>query len=166
MIETTKTTIPPDELRLAQLACAKLAELVQGTLSIGLPALVTGVPNPQVFLEDQFRVLTAFAEVLHVVSGKPGNQEEILRLRYRSGAVASGLEHLRRRLMECLDPSQTLPLTLETARHSASALCDAIAGYGDLIQLDRSRIEKVKCVVVEVFDGVGNMTEVAEPSAG
>ncbi len=165
MHDSTTTALPADELSLARLTCAKLVGLVQGTLSIGLPALITGVPDPQVFLEERFRVMNAFAIVLHTISGKPGSQQEILRLRSRSREISSGLEHLQRLSSVLLDPSEDQPAALRSARESASALCDAIAEYGDLIDLDRTRITTVQHVVLEVFEGVERMTKVAETSA-
>jgi hypothetical protein len=65
MAEPTTAAIDGDELRLAQLACAKLAGLVQGMVLVGLPALVAGVPDPRAFLDGQFRVMTGFGLVGH-----------------------------------------------------------------------------------------------------
>jgi hypothetical protein len=166
MLEPATVGVDADELRLAQLACAKLAGLVQGALSIGLPALRTGVPEPRGFLVDRFRVMTGFALVLHSVSGKPGGQHEVLRLRERSRDVLAALEDLRQRLLEYLDSSGGAARTLAPARNAASTLCDAIDAYADLIQLDRSRITRVKGVVQQVFDGVENLKSVGEPAGG
>jgi hypothetical protein len=66
MIEA-RTTAFLDELHLGQLACAKLIGLLQGSLSIGLPALVTGFPEPRSFLEERFRVMSGFAIVLNSI---------------------------------------------------------------------------------------------------
>jgi hypothetical protein len=164
MIDAT-TAIPADEIRLAQLACAKLAGLLQGTLSIGLPALVTGVPDPRTFLEERFRVMSGFAIVLHSISAKSGSQQETLRLRDRSGEVSRGLEDLRRHLLDHLDPSVNPPLTYQSARDSASTVCDALAEYGDLLELDRSHISKVKAVILAVCAGVEDMRRVAETAS-
>ena len=145
-----------DELRLTQLACAKLAGLVQGVLSIGLPALVTRAPEPRGFLDNRFQVMTGFAPVLHSISGKPGGQQEILLLREKSRDVLMALEELRQRLWERLD---------SPARRAAFALCDALAAYADLIHFDRSRVAKVKDVVRQVFDGVDNLSGMGEATA-
>lgn len=165
MLEPATAAVDADELRLAQLACAKLAGLVQGTLSIGLPALVTCVPEPRGFLEDQFRVMTGFALVLHSVSGKPGGQHEILRLRERSRDVLTALDDLRRRLEEHLDSPGQRSGGFDPARHAAVALFDALGAYADLTHLDRSRITKVKDVVRQVFDGVERLNGVDEATA-
>jgi hypothetical protein len=157
-----------DELRLAQFACAKLAGMVQGAVSIGLPALVSGESgafDSRIFLEQQFRVMTGFALVLHTVSGKPGAVEEILRLRDRSRAVLTTLDDLQDLLLHHQESSDGPTPTFQSARDSAFALCDAIAEYADLVKLDRSRIAKVKEVVLQVFDGVENMNQVGKPSS-
>ncbi len=164
MIEPMTDSVSVDELKLAQLACAKLAGIVQGTLSIGLAALVTGVPDPRGFLETQFRVMTGYALVLHTVSGKPGGQQLIHQTRDKSRAVLMALADLEHLLLDqphpSADPSPMFPL----ARDVASRLCDALREYADLVKLDASRIDKVKGVVLQVFDGVENMKRVAEPS--
>src|SRR4051812_40461988 len=99
MTEST-TALPADESRLAQLACAKLAGMLQGAISVGLSALATGVPEPLTFLEERFRVMAGFALVLNAVSGKPGAQPVVFRLRDRAREISSGLDDLRRRLTE------------------------------------------------------------------
>jgi hypothetical protein len=166
MIEPTTIAIDADELRLAQLACAKLAGLVQGALSVGLPAQVTGIPEPRAFLGEQFRVMEGFALVLHSVSGKAGSTQEILRLRERSREVMNALEDLRRHLFAHLDSPRGSSPTLHPARQAASALCDAIGEYGRLIQLDRSPIAKVKAVVMQVFKAVADLNAPQESPAG
>ena len=165
MSEPAIAGIDSDELRLAQLACGKLAGLVQGALSVGLPALVTAVPEPRSFFDDRFRVMTGFALVLHSISGKPDGQRTIEQLRERSQAILTALDELRLRLLEHLDSSGESAGTLALVRPAASALCDAIGAYGDLIQLDRSRIAKVKSVVLQVFDGVDSLNELSQPTA-
>ena len=151
MTESTTTAIPAEESRLAQLACAKLAGMLQGAITVGLSALVTGIPEPLTFLEERFRVMAGFALVLNAVSGKPGAQQVVLRLRDRAREISNRLDDLRPRLMELVERQ---PPTYRPARDSASALCDALAGYGDLLGFDRSRIERVKCVIAETFEGV------------
>jgi hypothetical protein len=54
--------------------------------------------------------------------------------------------------------------TFDPARDAAIALCDAIGAYADLIQLDRSRIARMKGVVLQVIDGVENLNGVGEPT--
>jgi hypothetical protein len=162
------TTIDADELRLAQLACAKLAGLVQGALSVGLalpinqPASATGFPDPRLFFDERFRVLTGFALVLHSVSGMP---QQIQRLREKSRQVLTTSDELRRRLSDHLDSPAEPAGTLVEARNAASALCDALRAYGDLIQLDPTQIAKVKGVVLQLFNGLENMSRVDEPTA-
>jgi hypothetical protein len=164
MLDSTPVAFDRDELHLAQLACAKLARLVQGAVSIGLPALVTGLPEPRVFLEEQFRVMTGFALVLHTISGKPDSQHVTHRLRERSRAVLTTLDNLQHQLLEHLESSGGPSRTLQAAQDSASALCDAIGDYAEQVQLGRSPIAKVKEVVLQVFAGVGTMNRVSEPS--
>jgi hypothetical protein len=165
MLESTRVTLDEaDELRLAQLACARLAAMVQGVLSVGLPGLRTGVPESRSFFDQWFRVMNGFALVLHHSdSAKPGGQETTRRLREQSTEVLAALEELRQRLFEYLDSSGETARTLTAARSAVANLCDAIDGYADLIHLDRSRITKVKGVVLQVFDGVESMSAERAP---
>lgn len=163
MAEPTTTAMDADELRLAQLATAKLARLVQGTVSIGLPALITGVPDPHSFLEDQFRVMNSLGIVLHTVSGKPGIQEEIHQLRQQAREVMAALDNLRDRLLQH-NSSSTLELL--AAREAAATLCEAIREYAHLVRLDPAQITKVKNVVLQVFEGMKTLTTLHESSAG
>jgi hypothetical protein len=151
MTESTTTALPAEELRLAQLACAKLAGMLQGAISVGLSALVTGVPEPLTFLEERFRVMAGFAVVLNAVSGKPGAQQVVFQLRDRAREISDGLDDLRHRLMELVEQP---PPAYRPARDSASALCDALADYGDLLGFDRSGIERVTRVIAETFEAV------------
>jgi hypothetical protein len=148
------TTPSSDELRLAQLACVKLVGLVRGALSIGLPALVTGIPDPRTFLQDRFRVVNAFVLVLHTVSWPAGNAQEVLRLREKSGKLLSLLADFQRQLSVAPDPSALGPSNLRSAKQTAQAFFDAIGEYANLIQLDGAQIVKAKAAVVEIFDAV------------
>jgi hypothetical protein len=163
MTAPTASAIPPDELRLAQLACGKLAGLVEGTLSIGVPALVSGVPAPRPFIETQFRILTGFAIVLNSVAAAPGGQAVILHLRENSGAVLAALETLESLLLEYLARPGHATRPLTAARAAALALCDAIADYAEQVQLDGSRVGRAKEIASRVFDEVERMIDTARP---
>jgi hypothetical protein len=166
VLEPATIAIDGDELRLAQLACAKLAGMVQGTISVGLIALSHGLPEARGLFEKSFQVMNGFALVLHSVSGRPGDADEILRLRESSREVLVALDDLRQRLLEYLESRAGAAVTLAPARQAACTLCDAIAAYADLIQLDPSRINAVKDVVLQVLDRVGKGNGENEPVAG
>jgi hypothetical protein len=156
MQDSTTSAVNADELRLAQLACAKLAGILQGTTSVGLTLLVSRVrtPDPRAFFEKQFEVMTGFAQVLHIVRGTPAAQEEVPRPRQRSGEVLDALAKLRRDLLECAEVSSDLTPSLRRARDSAGGLCEALREYGRMVNADDSRLLKVKEVVLQIFDAV------------
>lgn len=161
MISST-TAIPADEFQLASLASAKFAGMIQGTFSVGLYCLDGDFIDARTFFDTQFEILSAFATVLHTVSGGMTGQETILRLRGFSSAILSHLDELRRLTGEHIDSGERDPLVFRAMRDSASALCDALADFGDLLGLDRSRVAKVKAVILAVFAGVGDASRVAE----
>jgi hypothetical protein len=154
-----------DELRLAQLACAKLAGLVQGALSVGLPALVTGVPEPRAFLHDRFRVLGAFAVVLHAACWPAGDTQAVLRLREKSSRLSSLLEDLRVQLLAALDAPDPAR-ALGPARTTALAFFDAVEAYAALLQLTGATILKAKAVVLQTFDALRDLNPTPASSAG
>jgi hypothetical protein len=156
MQNSTTSTTKADDLRLAQLACAKLGGILQGTISVGLTLLVSKVrvPDPVAFFEKQFEVMTGFAQVLHIVRGTPAAQEEVPRPRQRSGEVLDALAKLRVDLLECVEASSDLTPSLRRARDSACALCEALREYGKMVNADDSRLLKVKEVVLQIFDAI------------
>jgi hypothetical protein len=156
MVQTTATTVS-DELQLAQFACAKLARLVQGAVSIALPAFATGTPEPGPFLQDRFRVLHAFALVLHTICWPAGHSQETLRLREKSSKLMSLLGELERQLAASLASSESLGAMLRPAQATASALFDLMDEYAKLVRQDGDSILKAKAVVMEVFDAMANL---------
>jgi hypothetical protein len=155
MVELETSAPSGDELQLARLGCAKLAKLVQGALSIGLPALETGVPDPRVFFADRFRVLTAFALVLHSASGR--NTQETLRLRAVSTKLLKVLEDLHGQLDASRNSSKPVHSTLGPVRQSATIVCDTINEFATLVLLDPGPIEMMKAVVVKTFAGMEHL---------
>jgi hypothetical protein len=75
--------------------------------------------------------------------------------------VLTALDDLRKHLLEYLDCSDELARTLAPARHAATALCDALSSYAGIIQLARSRITRVKGIVLQAFDAVENWNGVS-----
>jgi len=165
MVELTTATSNSSELLLAQLACAKMVGLLKGVVSIGLPAIVTGVPDPRPFLQDQFRVVTSFAIVLHTVSWPVGNVHEILRLREKSGKLLSVLEDFQRQLLATLNSSEPILTNLRLAQQTASALFDSIGEYANLIQLDCAVIANAKATLMPIFDAMEDFENAHSSSA-
>jgi hypothetical protein len=154
MVETMPPTISGDEILLAQLACVKLAKLVQGAFSVGLSALQTEAFDAPVFFEERFRVLTGFALVLHSIGGRPGSTEEVLRFRAVSSKLLKTLESLRNRMIAQLKSSKGHFSDLVAIQQSAAALCDTIREYAVLLQVDLAPIEKATAVVMQTFEAV------------
>src|SRR5262245_9282302 len=100
MIDAAKTPsqIDVEELQFAQHILDRLIKRLRGLLAIGLPSLVTGVPESLGFFEECFQVLTALATVLHTIAGQPGATETIVQLRQCSAAVRKSLLALHRAL--------------------------------------------------------------------
>lgn len=158
MSTATTLALGREDLRLAQDACAQVAARVQGTVSVGLPGLVTGLPEPRPFIEQQFRTTTDLAYVLHAVSGKPEGQEELLRLRDCSRTVLTTLDNLRYCLLNLLDSSAPHPAGFQAAREAALALYAALDEYAALVELDRTRIAGMRAIVLQVLEGVEDMS--------
>jgi hypothetical protein len=166
MANPATLTIDADELQFAQLACLRLAKRLQGTLSVGLPAVVNRWSHARPFLEDNFRVLAAFAVALGAVYAKPEAGDDTRRLREKARDVSVALEELHRRLLACLDSVESSSAALRPARTSAAALCDTIAEYARLIQLDRAPVVKVKAVVLQIFDALDGLKAQQIQTAG
>ncbi len=157
-MDTETVDIAADELRLAQLACTKLATFVQGALSCGLPLLVMGAGDARGFLANRFRDLEAYAQVLHTIYGKQDAISYTLRLREASRAILANVEDLHHRLFAYFDSPDPSLDALAPARASISNLCDAIAEYGRLVLLDGALIAKVKEVSLQVFAALPTLT--------
>lgn len=157
MADPTAVAAEVDDTRLAQLACLKLAGMVQGAISVGLPGVVSGTPDPRAFFDAHLEVLTGYARVLHTSGGTSDRHEETLRLRERSKAVLTALASFRRALFNYLDAPADAAPSLEPARNAGAALCDALRDYGEMIAVDGARLLRVKEVVLQVFDGVEDM---------
>ena len=153
MGESSTTSSAADDLRLAQLACAKLAGMLQGVLSVGLPGLVGAGPDPQVFFKSQFEFLLGYARVLHTVGAN--GTDEVTRLRKQSLAVLTSLGDLQRALEECA-AAPPAP-ELRRARTAATAVCDAVRAYGETVHLDTPLLASFKEIILHVFDGVEAM---------
>jgi hypothetical protein len=152
----SSTASDGNEMLLAQLACIKLARLVEGTVSIGLPAIQTRTPEPVGFLEERFRAMDAFALVLHTISWPSGQTREILRLREVSSNISSRLKEFQRRLDAVLDTTGTLREKLGHAQAAAADLLDAISEYARVVRLESDSLTKVKSIVIRVFDAVSS----------
>lgn len=155
------SAIHDDDLQLARLLSATFAGRLQGLLSVGLTVLGKDFIDARAFFDAHFGNLSAFATVLHTLNGGKTSQPDIFRVRDSSGAIVSHLDELRRLTGEYIDTGEKDPFVFSAMRNSASALCDALAEFGDFLGLDRSRVEKVKAVILSVFDGVEDESRVA-----
>jgi hypothetical protein len=156
MVESAKATSNGDELRFGQLACTKLVRHFQGAMSVGLPALVTGVPDPRPFLHDQLRVVTAIATVLQTVTWPVGNVQAVLQLREKSAILLIALENFQRHMFAAIDSLEPSCSRLKPAQLAASDLFDSIAEYANLIQLDGALIVNATATVMQLFGAMEN----------
>jgi hypothetical protein len=166
MADPTTLAIAADELRFAQSACLRLAKRLQGTLSVGLSTVLNRWPQAGSFFEDNFRVLAAYAVVVGDVYAKPEAKDETLWLREKSRDISAALEELHRRLLACLDSAESSSAALRSARAAAAVLCDAIAEYARLTELDGAPVAKMKVVVLQVFDALDSLNAPRAQSVG
>jgi len=71
--------IPRDDLLLAELPSAKLADVLHGIMSVGVACLE--LKSPTDFLTGKDRVLLGFLEVLRCIGVKPGHADKVELLR-------------------------------------------------------------------------------------
>lgn len=154
MVDSMTVAFPADELHLAQLACVKLAGMVQGTLSVGLCGLVGDAGYPRYLFDKYFEVITGYAQVLDTTCGTREGHEVICHLRERSGVVLGAVAKLRDDVFACLDAKGDILPSLRAACDSALTLMEAIREYGRMVDADDARLLKSKQTVCKVFDGV------------
>jgi hypothetical protein len=152
--------LEPDDICFAQTACAKLAKLLQGTLSVGLPSLTTGFPEPRSFFEDSFRVMEAYATVLHTIGGKTTATDLVLDLRQRSGELQNEIGRLRAALLSLSDgqPGDSL----RAAREATTRICDLMSECAGLLGRGLPLFSEVKALSIRLFEYVPELCRVAE----
>lgn len=152
-----QTQTRDDELLLAQLACAKLPKLLQGALSVGLPALVTRAPEPRAFFRDCFRRINAFAVVLQSACWPTGNvaqnTAQTIALRAKSARLLAQLDDLELQLLAAVDAPDPAA-AVAPARRTADAVFDAVADFATLIRLDGDPTVRPRAVSFQVFDAL------------
>jgi hypothetical protein len=155
------STAPPeleiDDICFAQTACNKLAKLLQGTLSVGLPSMSTGFPDARSFFEESFRVMEAYATVLHTIGGKASATELILELRRYSTQLENEIKRLHAELLGALRPGYNAADRFRAARDAASRVCDHLAAYSHLLGKDLPLFSEVKALSLRLFDCVSQM---------
>lgn len=156
-IAEPKAWMNEDEFQLADLSSIKLVKRLQGTLSIGVPALVTGGPDPRNFFPEQFRKMNAHCVVLGTISGKIEATESLLKLRQCSHELEKAIDLLQQKVSHFLDVDQPGDeCNFEAIRDSAVGVCDKIAEFRGLLALDSSLIAKVKATIVQLVDAMPN----------
>ena len=149
-----------DELHLAQLSCLKLVKLLQGTLSIGLPSLVTGVPDPQRFLGERFRVMEALAIVLGTVAGRPVIAETILQLTRYSDQLQEELRQLHRELLSAQPTiSEGTPDALRQAKNATGRLFDILTSLAGLLIVETPLVSETKGMAFQLLDSTLKLSE-------
>jgi hypothetical protein len=155
MPSATPDWLHENELHLARLCCAKLTGILQGTISIGLPALICGKPDPQVFLPEQFDVMDAHVVAMSKISGNMRTPEAFWRLRECAGTLRDEL----RRLQHEIDSVQLTSISppngvFDRVRDAIVRVCDQLAIYADLIGEDGSSIADAKHVALDIVEAM------------
>lgn len=124
----------PDEGQLARLACQKVGKLIEGAVTIGLPAMVSGAGASwaKEFLGKQLDVLRAYVTVLHTVSGPT---QQVLLLREASANILERLDQLRRAVLDIIEQGDTRAAVVQGLGPFVSSLFDSAEAYGVLIGL-------------------------------
>jgi hypothetical protein len=149
-----------DELHLAQLACVKLVKLLQGTLSIGLPSLVTGVPEPQQFLRERFRVMEALAIVLGTVAGRPVVAEAILQLKQYSDELQAELQQLHRELLSAQRTiSESSPDSFGQAKDTTGRLFEIAAALARFLKIETPLVSETKGMALQLLDATLKLSQ-------
>ena len=128
------------ETQLAALAFGKLVGMLQGALTIGLPGMVTGVPEPGPFFDEQFRRIEAHALVLHSISGHAATvvplREKTASLLAELGALSQAIGRAEGRLPPPLDQ----PIERVFA---------ALAGVAGVLRLDTHSLDRTRATIGE-----------------
>jgi len=144
-----------DEIELARIVCDKLAKRLQGTLSVGVPSFVTGVPKFASFLDDQFEVMKALAIVLHTLSGRPSVTALILQSRKISADLRTELDNLREDIIAAKQAlSDQKPDPFSRAKKSTANIGDLIHSFMNLLGMKSSLGCEVKLLAERMFDPV------------
>lgn len=145
--------IHSDELALIRLSSDKLIKMLRGTLSIGTPALVTGVPAPESFLTEQFRRFDAYATVLDTSAGVPSFSESIPRMRHHSGQLQRSLQTLCHSLIAVrFDDSIKEIDPFKECRQAVNEVCSSLKGYLDSLGWDNAKATELQEFAHLMFD--------------
>jgi hypothetical protein len=151
----TRSAVFGADVQLAGLCCTRLVGLLQGTVSVGLPTLATGIPDPNSFFPDQFERMDAYSVVLGTVSGKPIATELLTLLRECSGDVRQALHGLQLELNKLLEVQPRERITgLDSVRDLALAVCDDIGKYAGLLNIDVPGLANLKTLIVQMIEAI------------
>jgi hypothetical protein len=138
--------IPDDELILGRLACAKLAGMVQGIMSVGLASLE--LQSSVDFLTGRDRPHLGFIEVLSCISVRPGSAEAWKHL----SDEANAMRNLFGQFYECLirlshwrnTPSADVLEATHRLIAAYVALFQSLQAFSDLLGMgaDYSRFQR------------------------
>lgn len=161
---TASRDLETDDVCFAQTACIKLVKLLQGTLSVGLPSLVTGFPDSRLFFDEAFHVMEAYATVLQTIGGKASATELILHLRRCSGELHNEIRRLRGELMAATPGAggQTNH-SFRAARDATERICDLIGEYTHMLGRDLALFAEIKALSLRLFDCIPEMCPASPP---
>ncbi len=151
----TRSAVLDTDVQLAGLCCTKLVGLLQGTVSVCLPTLVTDVPDPNSFFSGQFERMDAYSVVLGTVSGKPIATELLLLLRECSRNVRQAIHGLQLELNKLLEVQPRERITgFDNVRDLALAICDEIGKYAGLLNIDVPGLANLKTLIVQMIEAI------------
>jgi hypothetical protein len=152
---TEHASLNPDDLVFARLACSKLARMLQGVLSVGLPSLVTGGPEPKQWFTYRFHRLSALAVVLEIVVFKRPVPETAHELGQYSRELDAALRQLSE---ESLAVAPLLPGTtsdtLVKLRAAMIKVYDLLQTCAAFLGLDLPEISKSRKASLDVLEAL------------
>ena len=118
------SAVPRDDLLLAQLSIAKLAEVMHGILSVGVASLE--LESPTDFLAGKDQVLLGFLEVLRCIGLRPGHAGQVELLRRPVDQLADLALQFHRAFMAL---AHWRTLSPEETRATANGLADCYTQF-------------------------------------
>lgn len=159
-----RTFLPPasDPFALERLACARLAGMVQGVLTVGVPLLVYGEIDPREFFDGRFCQLQAFATVLGCASGGPEVSERVSRLRVASRDIGASLCRVEKDVFAAIERPPGPTRIGDALQPAVDELFDALAAYANALGADAG-VTAMRDIVSRFLAALQTELQTSEP---
>lgn len=141
-----------DEFHFARLSCTRLARFLHGVISIGLPAIATGMPDPSTFFSEQLDHMEPLAVVMGTISGGPSAFEKTLKLRNCSAGLRESISTLRSKLNAATsDAAADLDQALDQVEKALMDVCNGLEAYANRMQLSVPEIDGARQLIIPMM---------------